>query len=224
MVTKIPVETFEPRQKSYSATTTRLEFVKAAIGPAPVYIEVIGGRRNGTIAMIDLAKYANLADEQTFDGIRNGSITDSLFVKHALKQFDSYDDYILSRSYWSYNMFDLIFDDGKRLKPLSFNNFSFAWLKDYVGPTTDVFVQGAAPKKAPQVFRDVIGQEVKLDDFVGAVQHGFIVVGKVVKISDTGKSVKVRLTKNDIQISNKHKILVINDKTKSIAALVKLSS
>lgn len=134
--------------------------------------------------------------------------------------------------------FKLVMDDGREVK-VDRDSFSrwgnsemltVTWLKGYEGPT--VFKFAKTPKAVREAklaelprFTDIMNQEVKEKDVVAIVTGFDLWVGNVVSLSKTGKSIKVKVIGqlDPVQVSHESKVLVINDDTKRLIAIEKLT-
>lgn len=137
--------------------------------------------------------------------------------------------------------FDVRMDDGRMIKlPSStfdtYNherdsdrNVTFTWLKGYEGPSVFKFTKVAkevhqAKAMALPRMTDRLEQEVKLGDLAVATVGYDMLIGNVVKLSETGKSIMFKAfgATKAIRIVGGAKLLVINDTTRTAAAIYKL--
>lgn len=211
----------------------QIEFVKRVMAGEKLYVELVGSARAGTIGIVDFSDHAYYITEAQFEAARNGD--DTIVDKYALKTIredkdvKNYHDYI-ARYVYSYTGFKLRMDNGKIVNPSTFwAEKTFSWLVDYVGPTKDCFTKISKEAREAAVskyeFKDLLGKSVKVGDFVALVIGTTLEVGSVSSLSKNGKSayVKIKAGEKPTLITNSHKMVVMDDQTKTRAMVKKLA-
>lgn len=213
------------------------KFMREALNNT-AYVKIRGGARDGTIAIAELSTHRYLVSEKLFVQYRQNQsemVNLNQYIRSWILNAENYDSFLHRTVYYGLE-FDLRFDDGKVVTPNAFSYFydvdddesrGFDWLVDYTGPTVFKFTRKSAAEKAnpKATFKDHLGQVVDVDDFVAYSSGNVLSVGKVSRLTKNGKSIYVRdySDGNEVLITNSYRCILIDERTKTRAAMKKLS-
>lgn len=202
----------------------------------PVYVELNGSARNGTIGIVDFSGHYILGkiNAENYREIRSRYKADLKSMGfhesaiYTIQQSHSFRDLVQGQR-WDYHNFVLRMDDGKTITPARFDVYDgkyFTWLKDYTGPTVNKFEKTSKPK-VQAICNDRYGTELKVGDFIATTKGNELITGVITKITESGKSAYVKKVhgKGEVEMcSMSYNAVLIADSTKTNAMLRKLSS
>jgi hypothetical protein len=208
-------------------------FIKAALA-GPVYIRIVGSARDGSIAIADFSQAKGLKTEEQFKELKSAPRQTSGITEYARRQRESitrhynYDSYLQEVSIWHIKEFKLRFDGSDKLiKPahFDFKDVNFVWLKDYTGPTVKNFSKTDRSNEPKFQAVDKLGTPVSIGDFIATTHRNTLYIGKVDRITPSGKSIALisLFGKDPFIVPAGDNIVIIDDKTKARAMMVKLS-